>query len=615
MSDLGWNHPIDESDQWDGFNEGNIEHFRGRPLMHLAREAIQNALDAKKTDCVKVEICLHKVDTYSVPDIEELRRNLKLCYEASQLESDKANIFFNNAVEELGNNQINVLEISDYNTIGMIGPSENGTPYYAYMKAKGQSRKESSTAAGSYGIGKFAPYAVSNIRTIFVSTIYEETGGSYKQLTQGKSILISHDENDMRKMGTGFWGIREKCKPVEMINDYLPSWLQRANNENELCNTGTKLTILCFDIQSAWQELLTVSVAENFFGAICSGELEVSIDRRTILNKESILSFFNNTELRTLIEDLQDEPEKFDNSKHYLEALINEEEVIIEESETQELGLVEVRILLGEGLPRKVCVLRNGMFITDRLSRLKSFSDFKEFVAVVQCKSQKGNELLRAMEPPRHDDFEPERLIPSERNKGAKALKDLSIWIRDMLKRHAKEPVSDKAEIDELRDFFYDEGEEEAGTGTEDINPRGEIFIRAKPVVMRTSPRTINIKGSEGRSRLGKKGSGTGNKRGGGSDGTKKQKPPVSIMNIRSLKIGEKKRRVAFTPNYDGEIIVYIFESGADQEYWASVTQTDVGYLKNGQVCINAEPGERCVLNLELDRDISGALKVVAYEI
>ena len=49
---IGWYHPVDESDQWDGFNDSGIEHFRAGPLCTLPREAIQNSLDAKKmTTC------------------------------------------------------------------------------------------------------------------------------------------------------------------------------------------------------------------------------------------------------------------------------------------------------------------------------------------------------------------------------------------------------------------------------------------------------------------------------------------------------------------------------------------------------------------------------------
>lgn len=100
-------------------------------------------------------------------------------------------------------------------------------------------------------------------------------------------------------------------------------------------------------------------------------------------------------------------------------------EVLIEQSEQLHLGLCQLKIIVAEGLPRRVCILRNGMFITDSLTGLKRFSDFKDFVAVFHCQSTKGNELLRAMEPPRHDDFEPARLFTKEeQRKGKKALVD-----------------------------------------------------------------------------------------------------------------------------------------------------------------------------------------------
>ncbi len=50
------------------------------------------------------------------------------------------------------------------------------------------------------------------------------------------------------------------------------------------------------------------------------------------------------------------------------------------------------------------------MLITSELTRLRRFGEFKEFVAVLECLSDKGNSLLRSMEPPAHDEFEPERL-------------------------------------------------------------------------------------------------------------------------------------------------------------------------------------------------------------
>ena len=190
MSDqIGWHHPVDDSDQWDGFNEPGIEHFTGSPIQHLAREVNQNSLDAGDSDIVDVRIRLHEVEVSSIPNLDEFKANIISCHNASKKESKKAEIFFNAALAELNKHKISVLAISDYNTRGMKGPSKNGTPFYAFMKAKGQSRKDTETATGSFGIGKFAPYAVSKLRTIFISTVYQDDLGDYTQLTQGKYAI------------------------------------------------------------------------------------------------------------------------------------------------------------------------------------------------------------------------------------------------------------------------------------------------------------------------------------------------------------------------------------------------------------------------------------------
>lgn len=297
---IGWLHPTDESNQWDGFNEPGIEHFRGSPVKHLAREVIQNALDAScdADKAVAVRIKLIKVSTELIPNIDEFRENVNHCLLGASKESPKADAFFKIAMEELQKKEISVLEISDFNTLGMRGPSENGTPFYAFMKAKGQSVKDSKTAGGSYGIGKFAPYAVSKLRTVFVSSISKNEEGELTQLTQGRSILMSHDVGADRKQGLGFWGIRHRCQPVNDIDSIIPSWIARAETGNlSEQKTGTKLSILCFDEHKNWQKLLTISIMENFFGAINDGRLVVSIDDAYRLDSTTIDEYFNEKNL------------------------------------------------------------------------------------------------------------------------------------------------------------------------------------------------------------------------------------------------------------------------------------------------------------------------------
>src|SRR3546814_21074427 len=105
--------------------------------------------------------------------------------------------------------------------------------------------------------------------------------------------------------------------------------------------------------------------------------------------------------------------------------------------------------------------------------------------------SEKGNSLLRAMEPPAHDDFEAARLSTMQQQRTARvALRELAEWVREMLKRHAQDPVAEVTEIDELAEFFGDEDKGAGGARDGDENPRGERKIRERPLPKRKSTHT-----------------------------------------------------------------------------------------------------------------------------
>jgi hypothetical protein len=126
---LGWNFPIDESDQWDGFNHPGIEYYRGNPLFHVARETIQNAVDAADDGEVEVRFRLKQVETASLPNLAQLKETMKSCLNAAEDESEKARVFFKNAKKMLEQNHLPVLEVSELNTTGIKGPPVNGSPF------------------------------------------------------------------------------------------------------------------------------------------------------------------------------------------------------------------------------------------------------------------------------------------------------------------------------------------------------------------------------------------------------------------------------------------------------------------------------------------------------
>ena len=135
VEQIGFEFPVDPSGEWDGFNDAGMEHFTGSPFAGLGREVSQNVVDAIYQEPARMVVRLINVDTGSIPNVDELRATLEAC-KAAPKESDKSEIFFDEALQLLGRPKIPVLQIEDYNTTGVIGPCVNGKPYFALLKAK-----------------------------------------------------------------------------------------------------------------------------------------------------------------------------------------------------------------------------------------------------------------------------------------------------------------------------------------------------------------------------------------------------------------------------------------------------------------------------------------------
>lgn len=626
---VGFEFPYDDSQQWDGFNEPGVEHFSGSPFRSLGREGTQNALDATRKSPARIKIQKIDVLTSTIPDVKGLQATIRRCKKDAGQESSKAVAFFDLANELLSKKRISVLQFSDSNTKGVRGPCENGTPYFALMKATGQSKKDSGTATGSFGIGKFAPYTVSGLRTVFLSTAWKAGDGSVQHYVQGKSILMSHREGARTHRGTGFWGVRKNCAPWIGQLKHLPDWLRREGPDA----VGTTLSILGFAGIKDWEKVLAASIAESFFGAINKGDLEVEIAGDLAIKRATLQKIFADQGIISAIRDQKDEPETFENSKYFLSALTSSE-AKIEDTENAGLGHCKLHVLVGEGLPKKVAILRNGMLITSELAGLRRFAEFKEFVAVLECQSEKGNELLRAMEPPAHNDFETARLLPSQQRTAQVALREISKWIREMLQRHAKDPVAEVTEIDELAEFFGDEGESKSGDARNgEINPLGTIKIRARPV--RRRPDSSSVVGNQIVSQDGDEpgdqgdgeGSGSGSQTGQGSGGGANDASggsassgggakgsagasSVQLRNVRSVVLGPSRRRIAFTAEKAGKLRVELEDSGADTNRSLRLETTSVEEIDDGRLIVVCLAGQRVVADVDLTAEFDGTMRI-----
>lgn len=615
---------FESSKSWKGFNDSAIERFKKGRYLSLAREVIQNSNDAiwdsKKP--VRIHFELLRVSTESIPDVEGLRTKINNCLpHAKEDNNPEAAKWFVEANKILKEPVVSILKMADFNTTGISGPCELGTPFFAYMRAMGTSVKPNETAGGSHGIGKRAPLACSNLRTLFVVTKYLNEDGYAETLAQGLTILMSHSKDKSHKTGPfvdaeGYWGLGEDAYPVTNLNT-LPEWMSRSE-------IGTSIYLMAFDESSQWLERLVAITLSNYFAAIFRGKLEVKIGDVEI-TKNTITSLFDL--FPKLLSSLEDEEEinKFTNAKFFFEALKPLEvnpDLRVEEAELPILGKTSVRMIVREGMPNEYAVIRGGMLITTSLPQLKHFPNYKDFVAVVECLDPDGERLLRRMEPSRHDDFEPDQFESEKDQKIARlALKQLQAHIRGAIKKYARETAGEAGAIDFLSSFLADDAERGADSGECDLNPLGKIVITPKPI------RTINDKnrkpsGTPGND--GGAGDGPGQEGGGEGGGSSmgsgkggQGEMVVTYSEIKAVRIFKENGvfKVSLTSLESKKVKLLVYAIGQDFEEKIPVVNSSEGLIQDGGIVISLTKGARCKVDMVLQRESLGSYRVYAEDI
>ena len=188
-----WRFPSNDYGEKKGINDSGVSLFRGTPLRSLAREICQNSLDAARAKTIVVEFNAFDIPTTSLPGYEALKDTFERC---ASFWSDQKSVttknFFSNAIDKITADKIHMLRISDFHTAGLTGSREEvNTNWTNLTKSSGVSDKNS-TAGGSFGIGKFAPFACSDFSTVFYST-YDEKG---MEASQGVSRLVTFRRED-----------------------------------------------------------------------------------------------------------------------------------------------------------------------------------------------------------------------------------------------------------------------------------------------------------------------------------------------------------------------------------------------------------------------------------
>lgn len=603
----------------EGLSDAGIETFRESPFAAVARETGQNSRDARdKTD----EPVVLKFDVISIPagefpPIDDYRTVVRLCYEKSKRAGREKEIgFFKNAVEILNNNELKVLRIADFNTKGVRGPCEEGKPFHTLAKTDGMSVKEEIGSGGSFGIGKNAAFALSDIQTVFLSTRYREDGSdSDSVLCMGKTLLISHtDTNGIDRRRKGYWGQVKDYMPLDDLS-LIPEWLRRTEQ-------GTSIFSICpRSDKTNWQYRITAAILINFFCAIERREMEFEIDGGSILiNKNTIQSLFNDVDVKSAVNEL-DMSHRFDAAKRLHECLIDKN-TSTHEINIPDLGDIYIHTLLRDGMNYTVGIIRNGMYITDNFRNFnhpfERFPLHKEFVAIIEPKNSKESEWFKRLENPSHNSLSAEQITdPEMRELGRRLFGQLARKIRSYLRSIAVSPPTESIDLDELNEFFVTDGaktEDEAGTETDP---------RAKQLTIMKRTRSYDpLRGGKGygtpddpplpgqRSTTGR-GSTPGQ-----SHRRRKKIPPVNLVSERALipdNKHPKKRHLIFTSPVSSEISIGIVASGLNSSEKLAVATTSIGRVKNGEIEITCNQDDRYTLDVEFENAYQGPVEFYAY--
>lgn len=419
-----------------GIGEAGIETFKGAPYRSLAREICQNSMDARVdgNNPVVIEFSSFSLASRDIPDYNTLYDAIISCLNFWTEQNNKKTIeFFKNAKKVIENQSINILRISDYNTTGLQGSDkEYNTPWHNLVKAAGVSDKEGSSG-GSFGIGKAAPFACSDIRTLFYATRDIDDLEAF----QGIAKLVSFREKGFLKdrdsitSGTGYYSADKKNNPLRKCYSIDPGYTR------DVC--GTDIFVLGFHKSAEWKSEIIKSLLEDFLIAIYNNELVVRIDGTEI-------SSHNLGEIIDMYKDIA--PIAY----NYYQVLTDEKSTVIEHK-FPGLGTIELRVLINQNLHRKVMMCRkNGMKIFDKAN----ISGTIQFAGICTLKDEHINEYFRDMENPQHNNWEPERHSVDSKTKAKNNISMLYKFVKNTIVEIGKKTTVDEIDAEGMGEFFAD---------------------------------------------------------------------------------------------------------------------------------------------------------------
>lgn len=430
-----WKFPSTGGGEEDGVNDAGLEMFEGDHAAFLAREVIQNSIDARRSECssvvVRFRLATLKLDDF--PQWPNFKSVLKACYAEVKAEiGDKRSP--SKALtkgEELYQQALGiaspmpVLVVEDSNTSGLCGDEDakNGQ-WYRCIRKKG-SNVPAGDGGGTFGIGKHAPFPGSKLRTVFYSTVNDKKECAFI----GKSILSSFELDGDMKRGVGYYGVVRDSKVMGIRSvAQIPPFFRRKEQ-------GLSIFVMGYRHDGNWKVGLLKAILTHFYAAIDARRLTVIFDDA---GKEESLD--SNT-LEALMK--THAPESF----QYLRALRHPHGGKPIEGEVAHIGKVKLYLAHGANFDKHVAFMRRPLIRVETKHRKIVH---EPFAGVFICDDRIGNEALGRLEPPTHDKWDSSR----DPVNGSNIMIRLMEWLNAELRKLNADTAEETEDVADLADYI-----------------------------------------------------------------------------------------------------------------------------------------------------------------
>ena len=446
-----WRFPGNNYGSDQGIETPDMETFAKDPIASLARESCQNSIDAKlKGKTARIEFKTFDIKKEDIPGIESIEEEVDLCLDYRK-NNKKIYDVLEDIKKQLNNEMIHCLRISDFNTTGLVGITDNdSSPFYLLTKGSGISDK-SGSKGGSKGIGKFASFVASSINTVFYSTL--NFAGEEGYLGICKLCSTRHKDTDEKTQGIGYYGNDKKNTPI--------LGKLRLDKSFSRITPGTDIYILGFRQKENWKKDLITKILDSFMVAIYYEEFEVIVDD-LFINKNTLSEIIDNNDYIS--------KSSYSNLKsQYL--LLSDSSVYHDTFDIGGYGSVDI-FLKKFNKEESTLATNNCVMVRYPFMKIKTYKNISNVPCSAMCiiGDNNLNSYLREIENPQHTDWEINRVDDTDLRS---ELKNIINELRDTIINYAKEKLSssenNETDIEGASEYLPGIDEDDDSMGNTDV--------------------------------------------------------------------------------------------------------------------------------------------------